>query len=69
MLNVVFMGTPEFAAQSLKLVINSHNVQCVYTQPDRPAGRGRKLTASKVKQLALASGINVHQPENLKNEF
>jgi methionyl-tRNA formyltransferase len=68
MLNVVFMGTPEFAAQSLKLVINSHNVQCVYTQPDRPAGRGRKLTASEVKQLALASGITVHQPENLKNE-
>jgi len=69
MLNVVFMGTPEFAAQSLKLVINSHNVQCVYTQPDRPAGRGRKLTVSEVKQLALASGINVHQPENLKNEL
>jgi methionyl-tRNA formyltransferase len=68
MLNVVFMGTPDFAAQSLRLVINSHNVQCVYTQPDRPAGRGRKITASAVKQLALASGIKIHQPENLKNE-
>lgn len=68
MLNAVFMGTPEFAAQSLKLVIGSHNVQCVYTQPDRPAGRGRKITASAVKQLAQASGIKVHQPVNLKNE-
>lgn len=68
MLNVVFMGTPEFAAQSLRLVINSHNVQCVYTQPDRPAGRGRKLTASEVKQQALVSGIEVRQPENLRNE-
>lgn len=68
MLNVVFMGTPEFAVPSLKLVINSHNVQGVYTQPDRPAGRGRRVSVSAVKQLAQASNIRVYQPENLKNE-
>lgn len=68
MLNVVFMGTPEFAVQSLRLMANSHNVQCVYTQPDRPAGRGRKLAASEVKQYALAAEIKIRQPETLKNE-
>ena len=52
-LKVVFAGTPDFAAVALKALINSHHdVIAVYTQPDRPAGRGRKLQASPVKQLA-----------------
>ncbi|HBP77364.1 MAG TPA: methionyl-tRNA formyltransferase, partial [Halomonas sp.] len=51
-LRVVFAGTPDFAASSLAAVLDSeHEVVAVYTQPDRPAGRGRKLTPSPVKQL------------------
>ncbi len=66
-LNIVFAGTPEFAVPSLQAVIDSpHRVAAVFTQPDRPAGRGRKLTASPVKQLAAAHHIPVHQPTSLK---
>ena len=66
-LNVIFAGTPEFAAVALQALIDSpHQVVAAYTQPDRPAGRGRKLTASPVKQLAQAHGIPVYQPERLK---
>lgn len=66
-LNIVYAGTPEFAAVALKALIDSpHNVIAAYTQPDRPAGRGRKLKASPVKELALEHGIEVFQPENLK---
>ena len=68
MLNIVFMGTPEFAAQSLSRIIKSHHVRCVYTQPDRPAGRGKKLRPSEVKLFAQKSGIEVRQPNNLKSE-
>ena len=67
-MNIVFAGTPEFAVSSLKALNESrHNVIAVYTQPDRPAGRGRKLQASPVKQFALAQGLPVFQPESLKN--
>jgi len=67
-LNIVFAGTPEFAVSSLKALNKSrHNVIAVYTQPDRPAGRGRKLQASPVKQYAVANGLPVFQPDNLKN--
>ncbi len=67
-LNIVYAGTPEFAATALVALIESHhNIIAVYTQPDRPAGRGRKLTASPVKELALQHGIEVFQPENLKD--
>lgn len=67
-LRIVFAGTPEFAATSLKALINSpHQVVAVYTQPDRPAGRGKKLTSSPVKELALLSGVEVFQPLNLKS--
>lgn len=67
-LRVVFAGTPDFAASSLAAVLESeHDVVAVYTQPDRPAGRGRKLTPSPVKQLALEHEIPVHQPVSLKN--
>jgi methionyl-tRNA formyltransferase len=66
-LNIVFAGTPEFAAAVLqRLLRSSHRVIAVYTQPDRPAGRGRKLTPSPVKQLAVAHGLEVRQPLNLK---
>jgi len=66
-LNIVYAGTPEFAAVALQALIDSpHNIIAVYTQPDRPAGRGRKLKASPVKELALAHDIPVYQPESLK---
>jgi len=68
-LRIVFAGTPEFAATALDALIASpHEVVAVYTQPDRPAGRGRKLTPSPVKQLALQHDIPVLQPENFKSQ-
>ena len=68
-LKIIFAGTPEFAAQALKAILASnHDVIAVYTQPDRPAGRGRKLTPSAVKQVALESDIPVYQPVSLKDE-
>lgn len=68
-LKVVFAGTPEFAAVALQALINSHHeVIAVYTQPDRPAGRGRKLQASPVKKAALENNIPVYQPVSLKDE-
>ena len=69
MMKIVFAGTPEFAARPLAALLQTrHQVVAVYTQPDRPAGRGRKLTQSSVKQVALAHGIEVQQPENLRDE-
>jgi methionyl-tRNA formyltransferase len=66
-LKIIFAGTPEFARTALEaLLASEHEVCAVYTQPDRPAGRGRKLTASPVKQLALEHGIPVQQPPRLK---
>ena len=68
-LNIIFAGTPEFAATHLDALIGSqHNLIAVYTQPDRPAGRGRKLTPSPVKQLALQHDILVRQPVSLKDK-
>ncbi|OOF51495.1 methionyl-tRNA formyltransferase [Rodentibacter genomosp. 1] len=67
-LNIIFAGTPDFAAQHLQALINSqHNVIAVYTQPDKPAGRGKKLQASSVKQLAEQHHIPVYQPKSLRN--
>jgi len=67
-LNIVFAGTPEFAVSSLKALHESgHTVIAVYTQPDRPAGRGRKLQASPVKKYAAAQALPVYQPNTLKN--
>lgn len=63
---IVFMGTPDFAVFSLKSLIDSgHKILTVVTQPDRPKGRGRNITASPVKQLALKHGIKVLQPEKV----
>ncbi|RYY02860.1 MAG: methionyl-tRNA formyltransferase [Gammaproteobacteria bacterium] len=68
-LKIIFAGTPEFAAEHLKALIRSrHKVIAVYSQPDRPAGRGKKLTASPVKEVALANDIPVHQPLNFKSD-
>ncbi|MFN2309618.1 MAG: methionyl-tRNA formyltransferase [Gammaproteobacteria bacterium] len=67
-MRLVFAGTPEFAVPSLQaLLATRHTVAAVYTQPDRPAGRGRKLRASPVKALALEHGIPVQQPATLKD--
>lgn len=67
-MRIVFAGTPVFAVPSLQALIDGHQTVCgVYTQPDRPAGRGQKLTASPVKQLAEQAGIAVYQPENFKD--
>jgi methionyl-tRNA formyltransferase len=66
-LDIVFAGTPDFAVPTLQTLLASpHRVVAVYTQPDRPAGRGRKLTPSPVKQCALAHDIPVFQPASLK---
>ncbi len=66
-LNIIFAGTPEFAAYHLQALLDSrHNIVAVYSQPDRPAGRGKKLKASEVKQLALEHNLPVFQPESLK---
>jgi len=72
-LRIVFAGTPEFAATSLQALLdnqeqNHYELVGVYTQPDRPAGRGHKLVASPVKQLALEHDIAVFQPVNFKSE-
>jgi methionyl-tRNA formyltransferase len=67
-LNIIFAGTPEFGLPCLDLLKNStHSLQAIYTQPDRPAGRGRKLQASAVKEWALKHHIPVHQPPNFKD--
>ncbi len=68
-MRLIFAGTPEFAAHHLQVLIDSdHDIVAVYTQPDRPAGRGKKLLASPVKQLAEQHGITVLQPVSLKGE-
>ncbi|PTC02109.1 methionyl-tRNA formyltransferase [Vibrio mediterranei] len=68
-LRIVFAGTPDFAARHLAALLSSeHEVIAVYTQPDRPAGRGKKLTASPVKNIALEHDIPVYQPVNFKSD-
>ncbi len=66
-MKIVFMGTPEFAVPCLDGLINNFEVQAVFTQPDRPKGRGKKLAMSAVKERALESDIPVYQPEKIKN--
>ena len=68
-LRLAFMGTPEFSAHILKALISSgHEIVCVYSQPPRPAGRGKKLVASAVHQLAEKEGLPVRTPVSLKSE-
>ncbi|MCR4763825.1 MAG: methionyl-tRNA formyltransferase [Lachnospiraceae bacterium] len=67
-MKVMFMGTPDYAAAALKALIDSrHEVVLVVTNPDKPAGRGGKLTLSPVKELALAGKLEVFQPERIRN--
>ena len=67
-LRIVFMGTPEFAVASLDALVNAGaNIAGVITAPDKPAGRGMKLTQSAVKQYAVEKGLHILQPEKLKN--
>lgn len=68
-LNVVFAGTPEFAAHVLQALLDaaSYNVCAVYSQPDRRSGRGRRLLASPVKQLAQQHSIDIYQPQNFRS--
>ena len=68
-LRIVFAGTPDFAVPSLRAAASRDEVVAVYTQPDRPAGRGRGLQASKVKLEAIQRGIPVLQPESLKSQL
>ena len=68
-LNVIFAGTPDFAAASLQALIDSeHHIVAVYTQPDRQSGRGKKISMSPVKELALEHNIPVEQPVNFKSD-
>ena len=67
-MKIIFAGTPEFAATALAALLKTeHDIVAVYTQPDRKAGRGQKLTASAVKQLALANNVPVYQPLHFKS--
>jgi len=68
-LKIIYAGTPDFGVPALQALIDSsHDVIAVYTQPDRPSGRGQKLSFSPVKQLALGANIPVEQPGSLKDE-
>jgi methionyl-tRNA formyltransferase len=67
-MRIVFAGTPDFAVPSLKALLDAgHQVVAVYTQPDRPAGRGQKLMASPVKLMAMQAGIQIFQPEDFNH--
>ncbi len=67
-MNIIFAGTPEFAARHLQALVESeHQLLAVYTQPDRPAGRGKKLSPSAVKNIALQQALPVLQPASLKD--
>lgn len=68
-MNIVFMGTPDFAVPSLKKLIEEYNVTAVLTQPDKPKGRGKKMAYSAVKEEALKHGIPVYQPIKLKEDM
>lgn len=67
-MNIVFMGTPDFAKKSLEKLINSKlfNIKAVITNPDKPKGRGRLLTSSPVKELAIKHNLKIMQPEKVK---
>ncbi len=68
-LRIIFAGTPDFSVPVLQALLDSaHEIVAVYTQPDRPAGRGREPRPSPVKQLALEHGLAIYQPESLKHE-
>lgn len=67
-MNIVFMGTPDFAVPSLKKIIEVYGVKAVLTQPDKPKGRGKKMAFSPIKEVALEHNIPVYQPVKLKDD-
>ena len=68
-MNIIFAGTPEFASRHLEILLNSNmKISCVLTQPDRVSGRGKRVTYSPVKQLALDNGLKLLQPSSLKDD-
>lgn len=67
-MNIVFMGTPDFAVPSLKAIIDEFGVKAVLTQPDRPKGRGKAMAMSPVKEVAVQHNIPVYQPERLRKD-
>lgn len=67
-MKIVFMGTPDFAVPSLEALIEKYGVEAVFTQPDRPKGRGKKMAFSAVKEVAVKHNIKVFQPEKLKDD-
>lgn len=67
-MNVIFMGTPEFSVPTLKYLIEEHDVKAIFTQPDKPKGRGKKISFSHVKEYALNYDIKIYQPEKVKSE-
>ena len=67
-MKIIFMGTPDFAEESLQALVNAkHEILAVVTNPDKPQGRGMKLVASPVKQYAMKQGIVVLQPDKVRN--
>ena len=68
-MKIVFMGTPDFAVPSLRKIIEVYGVEAVFTQPDKPKGRGKKIACSPVKEVALENNIKVLQPIKLKNDI
>lgn len=67
-MNIAFMGTPDFAVPSLEILIKEFGVKAVFTQPDRPKGRGKKLAMSPVKEVAVENNIPVYQPLKIRND-
>lgn len=67
-MKIVFMGTPDFAVPSLKKIIDIYGVDSVFTQPDKPKGRGKKLAYSPIKEIAIENNIKVFQPIKLKED-
>lgn len=68
-MKIVFMGTPDFAVPSLKRLIEVYGVEAVFTQPDKPKGRGKKIAYSPIKEVALENDIKVLQPTKLKDDI
>jgi methionyl-tRNA formyltransferase len=68
-MRIVFMGTPQAAVPTLRRILaDGHDVVAVWTQPDRPSGRGNKVTFAPVKEFALSQGLTIHQPQRLKTD-
>ena len=67
-MNVAFLGTPNFAVPTLEAIAAAgHRIAAVYTQPDRPKGRGQELAVSPIKEAALRLGLSVRQPERIRH--